>query len=69
MSDGIALASWSIGVEMAFYVLLPVMLLVNRSILTSLALLVLSIIVANQFYVSMKSDETYPLHEPHIPSG
>ena len=58
MSDGIALASWSIGVEMAFYVLLPVMLLVNRSILTSLALLVLSIIVANQFYVSMKSDET-----------
>lgn len=58
MTDGIVLASWSIGVEMAFYVLLPVMLLVNRSILISLALLVLSIIVANQFYVSMKSDET-----------
>ena len=58
MTDGIVLASWSIGVEVAFYVLLPIMLLANRSVISSLILLVLSIILANQFYVSMKSDET-----------
>lgn len=58
MTDGIVLASWSIGVEIAFYVLLPVILLTNRSVFSSLALLILSIILANQFYVSMKPVET-----------
>jgi peptidoglycan/LPS O-acetylase OafA/YrhL len=57
LTDGIVPASWSIGVEMVFYSILPALLLVNRSILSSFVLLLLSIAMATHFSIDMRGSE------------
>ena len=49
--DGIVPASWSIGVEMVFYFLFPVILVFARNIIGSIFVLVLSLFVAGQSYM------------------
>jgi len=47
--DGIVPASWSIGVEMVFYFVFPVILVFARNIIGSVFVLVLSLFVAGQY--------------------
>jgi len=49
--DGIVPASWSIGVEMVFYFLFPVILVFARHALGSICVVVLSLFIASQSYL------------------
>lgn len=53
MVDGIVPASWTIGVEMIFYAILPALLLACTNLLRSVAFLVLSMAIAAQFSIDM----------------
>jgi peptidoglycan/LPS O-acetylase OafA/YrhL len=57
MTDGIVPASWSIGVEMVFYAIFPLMLMINRSIVAGVLLLVLSIAMATHFSMDMETSK------------
>ena len=57
MTDGIVWASWSIGVEMIFYVLFPLLLLVCRSLTSTMLALVVSTIVATLFTLGIQPFE------------
>ena len=53
--DGIVPASWSIGVEMVFYFLFPVILVFVRNVVGSIFFLVLSLFVAGQSYLDFSA--------------
>ena len=51
--DGIVPASWSIGVEMLFYFICPVMMILGRTLRGSMALLVVALFIAVGFYTGV----------------
>lgn len=55
--DGIVPASWSIGVEMLFYLIFPVVIFFSTSFWRTLLLLVFAIIISTLFTVFMKPFE------------
>ena len=54
MTDGIVYASWTIGVEMIFYTLFPLALMVCRTLSRTVLVLALSIVLATQFSIAVK---------------
>lgn len=58
MTDGIVWASWSIGVEMIFYVLFPLLLMVCRGWLSTVLALIVSTTVATLFTIGLQPFET-----------
>jgi len=57
LTEGIVPASWTIGVEMLFYVMFPVVLLASRSLGRTLFLLAISMVVATSYARDMKPVE------------
>ena len=57
MTDGIVWASWSIGVEMIFYVLFPLLLMVCRGVVSTVLALVVCTTVATLFTVGLQPFE------------
>jgi peptidoglycan/LPS O-acetylase OafA/YrhL len=53
LTDGIVPASWSIGVEMLFYGLFPVLLIFAKTLLRAVVLLFLAILMATHFSVQL----------------
>lgn len=54
LTDGIVPASWSIGVEMIFYAIFPMVILLGKTLFRSLFLLFISIVMATYFSIDMK---------------
>jgi peptidoglycan/LPS O-acetylase OafA/YrhL len=65
--DGIVPASWSIGVEMVFYFLFPVILVFARNAIGSMFVLILSLFIAAQSYLGFSA--THDLNPNFILHG
>ncbi|WP_430491794.1 acyltransferase family protein [Pseudomonas fulva] len=65
MTDGIVWASWSIGVEMIFYVLFPLLLMVCRGVVSTVLALGVSTTVATLFTVGLQPFEAHLMSFMH----
>lgn len=72
--ESVVWAGWSIGVEMIFYALLPLVFLAVRGVASSLVLYAVSLVVAVAFQAWIGPDGTYGYmnivtHLPHFMAG
>lgn len=74
LHESVVWAGWSIGVEMIFYALLPLVFLASRGVGSSLALYAVSLVVAVAFQAWIGPDGSYGYmnivtHLPHFMAG